>query len=113
MREYPFEKYKFVVDEEHGRVYAITNDAGESIRGMATCCEQDKFDVEFGKQLAAARANEKVAIRKHKRAKKAMEDAACLMDYANMIFSGAKVFLQDTEENLAAAKKKTAKLSKK
>ena len=75
MKKYPFEKYRFVISEDKHQVIAITHDAGETIKARATCDPSDKFDIEYGKKLAASRANYKVALRRRKRSEKAVAKA--------------------------------------
>lgn len=75
MKKYPFEKYRFVISEDKHQVIAITHDAGETIKASATCDPSDKFDIEYGKKLAASRANYKVALRRRKRSEKAVSKA--------------------------------------
>lgn len=75
MKKYPFEKYRFVISEDKHQVIAITHDAGETIKASATCDHSDKFDIEYGKKLAASRANYKVALRRRKRSEKAVAKA--------------------------------------
>ena len=75
MKKYPFEKYRFVISEDKHQVIAITHDAGETIKASATCDPSDKSDIEYGKKLAASRANYKVALRRRKRSEKAVAKA--------------------------------------
>ena len=75
MKKYPFEKYRFVISENKHQVIAITHDAGETIKASATCDPSDKFDIEYGKKLAASRANYKVALRRRKRSEKVVAKA--------------------------------------
>ena len=75
MKKYPFEKYRFVISEDKHQVIAITHDAGETIKASATCDPSDEFDIEYGKKLAASRANYKVALRRRKRSEKAVAKA--------------------------------------
>lgn len=75
MKKYPFEKYRFVISEDKRQMIAITHDAGETIKASATCDPSDKFDIEYGKKLAASRANYKVALRRRKRSEKAVAKA--------------------------------------
>ena len=64
---YPIEKYKFI--QNGNKVIALTRDDGKTIRGVAICSENDTFDLEKGKELAAARCALKVARRRWQRAK--------------------------------------------
>lgn len=67
-------KYIYVVCRDRetkeltGTVVAISSYAGKPVRGIAKCNPGDSFDVEFGKKLAAARCNLKIAQKRHKRA---------------------------------------------
>lgn len=65
-----FDRYNYVVIPEKKKVVAYSTYAGQSVRGVAKCAPDDEFDVEFGKKLAAARCDVKVA---RKRLKWALE----------------------------------------
>ena len=64
---HPFEKYRFYVDEKN-QVIAISTYAGRYVKGVAKCDPRDKFDLEKGKKLAAARCAEKIAEKRVKQA---------------------------------------------
>ena len=70
-----FDRYNYVVVPEKKKVIAYSTYAGQSVRGVAKCAPDDEFDVEFGKKLAAARCDVKVARKRLKRALE-MRDAA-------------------------------------
>jgi len=72
-----FDRYNYVVIPEKKKVIAYSSYAGQSIRGVAKCAPEDKFDVEFGKRLAAARCDVKVA---RKRLHRAMERRSMAWD---------------------------------
>ena len=59
--------YKYVVIPCE-KVIAISTYAGRTVKGVAKCHPNDTFDVEFGKKLAAARCNEKIAYKRLTRA---------------------------------------------
>ena len=59
--------YKYIVIPGK-KIIAISTYAGRTVKGVAKCHPNDKFDVEFGKKLAAARCNEKVAGKRLARA---------------------------------------------
>lgn len=65
---FPIDKYRFYVTKD--KVIAVSTYAGKTVRGVAKCAPGDTFNVEIGKQLAAARCNEKIAKKRHERAKK-------------------------------------------
>ena len=48
-------KYKFHVIPECKKVICITKYHGQTIRGIAKCCDNDTWDVEKGKNLAFQR----------------------------------------------------------
>lgn len=63
-----YDNYKYVVTPT--KVIALSTYAGKVVRGIAKCSPQDKFDEEYGKKLAAARCNLKVAQKRLNRADK-------------------------------------------
>ena len=75
MKSFPIEGYRFF---QHGnRVIAVSTYAGRTVRGVAVCASDDEFDLEYGKRLAAARCNAKVALKRRLRAlNKAIEATA-------------------------------------
>ena len=54
------------------KIIAVSTYAGKTVRGVAICAPGDKFDLNFGKALAAARCNEKVAEKRYARANNKM-----------------------------------------
>ena len=56
------------------KVIAVSTYAGKTVRGVAICSPDDAFDLEFGKKLAAARCNEKVAAKRYERANSKMNN---------------------------------------
>lgn len=77
MKRFPIDGYHFF---QHGnRVIAVTTYAGRTVRGVAVCADGDEFDFEYGKRLAAARCNYKVAKRRRARALGKVESA--IQDY--------------------------------
>ena len=60
MRKNFVPKYKYFTNGENV-VVAVSSYKGRTIRGVAKCSEQDEFDLETGKKLAAARCAMKVA----------------------------------------------------
>ena len=61
-----FINYRFVVTPT--KVIALSSFAGRTVRGVAKCHPGDSFDEEFGKRLAAARCNKKIAEKRYARA---------------------------------------------
>lgn len=50
------------------RVICTSTYAGKTVRGIAKCADSDVFDIEFGKRLAKARVDYKVARKREERA---------------------------------------------
>lgn len=69
-----FKNYKFYTDEKN-KVIATSTYAGRTVRGVAKCSDEDKFDLEKGKQLAAARCETRVATKRCQRANKKLIEA--------------------------------------
>ena len=68
MKYYPIEKYKFYIGP--GKVVAVSSYAGRRVRGVAKCSPEDRFDIERGKKLAAARCALKIAEKRKQRAQR-------------------------------------------
>ena len=80
MKHFPIEGYHFF---QHGnRVIAVTTYAGRTVRGVAVCADDDNFDLEYGKRLAAARCNYKVAKKRRDRAFAKVASAAQVYETA-------------------------------
>ena len=60
MRKNFVPKYRYYTNGEN-IVVAVASYAGRTIRGVAKCSDQDEFDLETGKKLAAARCAVKIA----------------------------------------------------
>jgi len=67
---YPIDKYKFYTDDPKNptKIYAVSTYAGRTVRGVAKCDPRDKFSMQQGKELAAARCELKVAQKRKARA---------------------------------------------
>jgi hypothetical protein len=86
---YPIEKYQFKVYEHKNEdgtkssvVMALSTHAGKVVKGVAKCAQDDPFDLEKGKELAAARCDYKVCSKRLKSAEKKNEMSRKLVDEA-------------------------------
>lgn len=50
--------------KQDNKIIAVSTYAGKTIRGIAKCNPEDKFDEEKGKEIAAARCNAKIAVKR-------------------------------------------------
>lgn len=74
---YKFYQYnhKRADGSESLRIVAVSSFAGKPVKGYADCHPNDKFDVEYGQALAAARCTEKIAAKRCKRAYNKVDEA--------------------------------------
>ena len=95
--------YKYVVIPGK-KVIAISTYAGRTVKGVAKCHPSDEFDVEFGKKLAAARCNEKIAGKRFQRATSKYNAAFDKMLEVEKEINDARVYLADSHKALTAAR---------
>ena len=74
MYEYPMEKYRFY--STTNKVVAVSTYEGKTVRGVAKCDPKDNFYLEKGKELAAARCNQKIAQKRKNRADRELQKAS-------------------------------------
>ncbi len=110
MKDFPLDRYRFYVAND--KVIAVSTYCGHNVRGIAKCSSQDEFDIEKGKQLAAARCNQKIAEKRVVRAKRKYSEAIGLCNdaehYLNKMFS----YKHDANEALAKANHRIEELLK-
>ena len=101
--------YKYVVIPGK-KIIAISTYAGRTVKGVAKCHPNDEFDVEFGKKLAAARCNEKVADKRFQRATNKYDAAFHKLLEAQKEINRVRVYLEDSYNALDAARRKVHEL---
>ena len=87
--EYSLDKYKYYVDSNNS-IYAVSSYAGKTVRGVSKCDPKDEFNMDKGKELAAARCQAKVSTLRLKRATKKLNEAEKALEksqahYDNMV----------------------------
>ena len=88
MRKNFVPKYRFYTNGKN-LVVAVTSFQGQNVRGVAKCNEQDEFDLETGKKLAAARCAMKIAKKRVKYAKIQREHWLKMMSFqADILMHG-------------------------
>lgn len=80
MRKNFVPKYRYYTNGKD-IVVAVSSYAGRTIRGVAKCSEQDEFDLETGKKLAAARCAMKITRERVKYAKAQREHWLKMMSF--------------------------------
>jgi hypothetical protein len=111
--KYGLDKYRFFVAEKDGKPYqviAVSTYAGKEVRGVAKCDPRDVFNLEFGKELAAARCAYKIAEKRKARATTEYRKAAAAADEAVMRFNEMKQYFMDSVDQLDDAIEEIKKL---
>lgn len=103
MKHFPIEGYQFYLDEKRHRVIAVTTYAGRAVRGVAVCADGDEFDFEYGKRLAAARCNYKVALKRRNRAMGKVEMAIQDFEDADRILNKYRQYFYDASNAVIEA----------
>lgn len=98
MKSYPLDKYKFYnyVDAGRPTVVAVSTYAGKTVRAKAKCHDSDPYSEEKGKQLAAARCNHKIAMKRTKRAERKMKEALIQLDAAEAYYRRMREYFNDS-----------------
>ena len=94
MKNFPLEKYKFY--EAGNKIIAVTTYAGKLVRGVSICHPSDNFSLETGKKLAAARCNEKVAMKRYARAQDKYIAACKARDEAEEYLGKMREYMNDS-----------------
>lgn len=112
MKTLNMSKYNFYTDGKT-KVVAVSTYAGKAVRGVAKCDINDTFSLEKGKELAAARCNEKIAKKRFTRAQNMYVDmhVDMLIEHDKLLarFTKALNYRNDSEialteaENLVAS----------
>ena len=88
-------KYRFYFNKHI--VVAVSSFAGNKVRGVAKCCPNDEFNLERGKEIAAARCGEKIAAKRVKRAYDKVDAAKAALDYAIHEYEKAMAYQVNAE----------------
>jgi len=68
-----FNNYRYYTNGR--KVIAVSTYAGRRVKGVAVCSQDDKFDLERGKELAAARCGVRIARKRLQRADRKLREA--------------------------------------
>lgn len=108
MKDFPLDRYRFYF--VGNKVIAVSTYCGHNVRGVAKCSAEDKFDVDMGKQLAAARCNLRIAEKRAARAKRkyeaSIQQSLAAERYMNQMFK----YNSDSKNALEDAQKRVSKL---
>lgn len=96
------EHYNYIVKRR--MVSAGARFAGNWVWGHAKCHPDDEYNENFGKALAAARCNQKIAELRWKRAKKRYEEARRAVAEVHVAFDEACDYLTNSYDRRKAAR---------
>lgn len=93
------------------KVIAVSTFAGRPVKGIAKCNPVDTFDLEKGKQLAAARCNWKIAKKRLARATAKYSEARKEADAAVAYYDRMREYFMDSVDALDTATVDLCKLA--
>lgn len=96
-----YKNYKFYYNNK--TIYAVSSYAGRTVKGISTCADDDKYDEEYGKELAVARCDVRVASKRMKRASSKVCEARAQMEKANQYLNRMLAYAADTRNEYAEA----------
>lgn len=100
-------KYKYIVAGK--KVIALSTYAKKVVKGVAVCADNDEFNEESGKKLAALRCDEKVAQKRFKRAENEYNWTREWLKTAQAAFDSASKYYTESAEAYKEAKTETEK----
>ena len=101
-------KYRYVTfTDENGvpTVVAISTYAGRTVKGKAKLDPRDEFNMEKGKEIAAARCNARVAEKRARRARLRLEEAEKQLKAASRHYEKMRSYYVDSHNALEEASK--------
>lgn len=104
-------KHNYKIYTHDNEVIAVTSFARRPVRATAKCDPRDTFDVEFGKTLAIARCDVKVADKRLAAAKKRLDRANEAMALAKRELDAANKYFNLAQEEHVDAYKTVATLT--
>ena len=110
--KYNYDYYHFVNKNGGHTVIAASRYAGRVIKGYAKCDPNDNFDLEKGKELAKARCDEKIALKRRANAVKKYREAALAADEAHRRYNDMAKYFMDATDGVDAAKAKVEEILK-
>ena len=102
-------KHNYKIYTHDNEVIAVTSFARRPVRSIAKCDPRDTFDVEFGKALAIARCDVKVADKRLAAAKKRLDKANEAMIAAKRELDAANKYFNLAQEEHVDAYKTVAR----
>lgn len=108
--KYSLDKYKFFIHKGVNKankpvheVVAVSTYAGKTVKGVAKVDPQDTFSEKAGKELAAARCNQKIAYKRMKRSEQKLAEAKAQLEQAQRFFDKMTTYNSDAIDELNEA----------
>ena len=99
MIDFPIDRYNYYsyIDKQTGAnvIVAASTYAGKVVKGVAKCDPSDTYDFQKGKELAAARCAEKIALKREKRAARKLAEAEAALEQAQKFYDDMLYYSQD------------------
>ena len=95
MSELDLSFYQFY--RQGNKIIAVSTYEGKTVRGYAKCDPKDVDNEWYGKVLAAARCNEKVARKRHLRARKCHKEACRNLEAALNLLNKRNEYVMSSE----------------
>lgn len=83
-------RYEYYVNDKKQEVYCVTKYENETVKGIAKCSPEDKFDLEKGKRLAKARCVKKLYNKKLNHARDTLTFLMELQDEITCLLTAAE-----------------------
>lgn len=117
---YPIEKYDIKQYDKTNKdgstskvVIAISTYAGKVVKGVAKCQAGDSYNFEDGKNLAAARCDLKVCLKRKDRAFKKKHEIALKMEELQKHYDAACAYYNDALSEVLEASNRLHKIEEK
>lgn len=107
--KYSLDKYKYF-NRSNREVIAVSTYAGKTVRGVAKLTPGDAFDEAKGRELAAARCNEKIARKRLARATKKMAEAKASYEKEKAWYDRMVGYYNDSMQAANAARENVREL---
>ena len=104
--------YNYKYYTSGNKVVATSTFAGRPVRGIAKCDPEDTFSLENGKKLAAARCDNKIALKRVKSAKNKLAKAVAALDAAKKQEEFMTAYYLDSVTKLDASTEELIKILK-
>lgn len=87
-------------------VVAKSTYAGKVVKGTAKCNPSDTFDMEYGKKIAEARCDYKIAKKRYSRARKKIVEAENMLKEAQEYYDRMKTYYAESWDALVLKREK-------